>query len=353
MTESNPRSRKRFTVDELFSDTRAQASGAKDLPGAKLIDLNRIHPDPAQPRRTFDPDKLEELASSIRAEGVLQPIVVRFDSEHDRYVIVHGERRWRAAKQAKLTSLPSIVKEVPVERRLVQQLMENVVRDDLNAIDRGAAIRALRSQMGDPTWDVVADAVGIKRSRLFQLLGTGKLSEAAREDIQAGRLSEKQSRALQGLTEARQHALKDLILSSNLSAQAAMRLSRAFKGMEVSPPDDLEAARRVLAQVSGFVFAKSDVQVQAQTRVLLGAVRNAATGSTKARGQLKSIVSTINAGAFRDDRFGQELNAFARTLATLPAVGAARSASVDASLRELAATVDALLGDRTTSADEP
>ena len=202
MTESNPRSRKRFTVDELFSDTRAQASGAKDLPGAKLIDLNRIHPDPAQPRRTFDPDKLEELASSIRAEGVLQPIVVRFDSEHDRYVIVHGERRWRAAKQAKLTSLPSIVKEVPVERRLVQQLMENVVRDDLNAIDRGAAIRALRSQMGDPTWDVVADAVGIKRSRLFQLLGTGKLSEAAREDIQAGRLSEKQSRALQGLTEA-------------------------------------------------------------------------------------------------------------------------------------------------------
>lgn len=343
MSESGDRTRKRFTVDELFSDTRPHASGVRDLPEAKIIDLDRIQPDPAQPRRTFDPGKLEELATSIRTEGVLQPIVVRFDSAHDRYVIVNGERRWRASRMAGLASLPAIVKDVPVERRLAQQLMENVIRDDLNAVDRGAALRALKSQLGEPTWDVVAEAVGIKRSRLFQLLGAGKLSREAQEDIQAGRLSEKQSRALHGLSEAKQHALKAMILTSNLSAQSALRLARAFKGMDVSPADDVEAAKRVLVQVHGFVFASSDDQVQAQTRVLLGAVRNAATGSSKARIQLRSIASTLDAHTFREDRFGLELNAIARSLASLPLNPDSRRASVDESMRELSDALDALL----------
>jgi ParB/RepB/Spo0J family partition protein len=352
MTEPGARSRKRFTVDELFSDTRPQASGVRDLHEAKIIDLDRIHPDPVQPRRTFDPERLEELAASIRAEGVLQPVVVRFDSEHDRYVIVHGERRWRASRIAGLARLPAIVKEVPAERRLVQQLMENVLRDDLNAVDRAAALRGLRSQLGEPAWEVVAEAVGIKRSRLFQLLGTGKLSKEAQEDIQAGRLSEKQSRALQGLSETKQQALKAMILTSHLSAQSAMRIARAFKGMDVSPPDDIDAATRVLAQVHGFVFATSDDQVQAQTRVLLGAVRNAASGSTRARNQLKSIASTLDAQTFREDRFGQELNAIARTLASLPLSADLRSSSVDDALRELSDALAALLGDsRSTSED--
>ena len=142
------RSRRRFTVDSLFADTRPQAAGTRDLADARLIDLARIHPDPAQPRRTFDPEKLEELAASIRLDGVLQPIAVRFDAENDRYVILHGERRWRASKLAGISEIPAIVRDVPVERRLAQQLMENVQREDLNAVDRAAALRALRSQIG-------------------------------------------------------------------------------------------------------------------------------------------------------------------------------------------------------------
>ena len=169
--------RKRFSLDDLLGDTRPQAVGVTDLPTGKEIRLDRITGDPNQPRRTFDEERLAELAASIRIEGILQPIVVRYDNTRDIYVIIHGERRWRAAQTAGLAAIPAIVRDVPEERRLVQQLMENIVRDDLNAVDRAAALRALKSQLGDASWDTVAETVGIRRSRLFQLLGTEKLPE--------------------------------------------------------------------------------------------------------------------------------------------------------------------------------
>ena len=229
---SKPASRashRRFTVDALFQDTKPRAVGVSDLLDAKEIRIDRIEPDDGQPRRTFDPDRLEELAESIRREGVLQPIVVRYDDARDRYVIVYGERRWRAAQLAGLTALPALVREVPDDRRLIQQLMENVVREDLNAVDRAAALRALKAQMDDAPWEQVAAAVGIKRSRLFQLLGTEKLPEPVQEDIRSGRLSEKQSRVLQGLPAAAQEALGRLIVDDGLGANQAQRLARAVR----------------------------------------------------------------------------------------------------------------------------
>ncbi len=338
MTE--PRARKRFTVDSLFTDTRPRAIGVQELAEAKVIDLDRIHADPAQPRRTFDPDRLEELAASIRAEGVLQPIVVRFDPDNDRYVIVHGERRWRASRDAGLTSIPALVRDVPVERRLVQQLMENVVRDDLNAVDRAAALRALRSQLGDPPWESVAAAVGIKRSRLFQLLGTGNLSPSAQEDIQAGRLSEKQSRALQGLPKDRQQALHALILEQGLSANDALRLSRAFRTLDI-PADS--TPEQTLNGLLEFMFAKSAAGMAAQTRTLLNAVRGASTGTDRSRKHLATLAATLNTGKFQEARFDTEVNAIARSLAALQAGGATQPEPVQRSLRELRDTLDSLL----------
>jgi ParB family chromosome partitioning protein len=239
-----PASRKRFTVDALFADHRPQAVGVVDLTNAKEILLDRIEPDPDQPRRTFDEDKLAELAASIRREGVLQPIAVRYDPDRDVYVVLHGERRWRAAREAGLTAIPAIVRDVPADRRLLQQLMENIVRDDLNAVDRAAALRALKAQLGDVTWETVAEAVGIRRSRLFQLLGTEKLPEPARDDIRAGRLSEKQSRALQGLPPGHQEALRAEIVAGDLPAATAMRLARSLRASDL--PDDVAAARAAL-----------------------------------------------------------------------------------------------------------
>jgi len=236
--------RRRFTVDSLFTDGRPQAVGVTDLVEAKQIQLERIRSDPSQPRQTFDEEKLEELAASIRLEGVLQPIVVRYESGRDIYIIVQGERRWRASRMAGLASIPAIVRDVPIERRLIQQLMENIVRDDLNALDRASALRALKVQLRDAPWEAVAEAVGIRRSRLFQLLGTEKLPETAREDIRAGRLSEKQSRALQGLPGAAQEVLRDAIVTDGIPAEEAARLARSLR-VEELPDDPADISERV------------------------------------------------------------------------------------------------------------
>jgi ParB family chromosome partitioning protein len=345
MTESTPRPRKRFTVDALFSDTRPQAVGVRDFTEAKIIDVSRIQPDPSQPRRSFDPDKLEELAESIKVEGVLQPIVVRLDVENDRYVIVHGERRWRASRMAGLASLPAIVRDVPVERRLVQQLMENVIRDDLNAVDRAAALRALRSQLGDPAWDMVADAVGIKRSRLFQLLGTGKLSSEAQRDIQEGRLSEKQSRALHGLSDVKQSALREMIVRDALSAPVAMRLSRAYRDIELVPADDPEAASRALATIREHPVADERDQVTQQTSEILEAIRRAMSGTDADLARLRQLAASIDTPGTTRGHLEQEINTIAKSLAALTSSSAALSPQALAGLRDLHSALGAILSE--------
>ncbi len=244
MADRGAARRRRFTVDSLFTDTRPQAVGVKDLVEAKEIELERIQRDPSQPRQTFDQERLEELADAIRQEGVLQPIVVRYEEGRDIYIVVHGERRWRASKMAGRTTIPALVRDIPIERRLIQQLMENIVRDDLNAVDRASALRALKAQLRDAPWEAVAEAVGIKRSRLFQLLGTEKLPETARDDIRAGRLSEKQSRALQGLTPPAQEALREAIVEDGLAAEDAQRVSRRLRD-EPLPDDPVAIGTRV------------------------------------------------------------------------------------------------------------
>lgn len=310
------RKRKRFTVDALFTDTRPQAAGVTDLTTAKEIQRDRIAPDPAQPRRTFDEGRLAELAASIAREGVLQPIVVRYDAPDDIYVIVHGERRWRAAAMAGLDQIPAIVRDVPPDRRLIHQLMENIVRDDLNAVDRAAALRALRTQLGEPTWDQVAEAVGIRRSRLFQLLGTEKLPEDAREDIRAGRLSEKQSRALQGLTPARQEALRAAIVAREMTAQQAERLARMLKS---SPPAGPESVADAAAAVADLVTLTDPDALPQQTVSLLGAVREAAvTHDRGTAARLRALSSLVGAPKYDGGRMHRQVNGLAASLAKAP-----------------------------------
>ena len=242
MTETRGKTaRRRFTVDALFTDTSARGVGVDVLAEARLIRLERIEPDPAQPRRTFDPERLEELAASIRSEGVLQPIAVRYDEVRDAYVIVHGERRWRAAGMAGLAALPAIVRDVPEDRRLLQQLMENVVREDLNALDRAAALRTLKEQMGNPSWDRVAEAVGIRRSRLFQLLDTEKLEASVQEALRRGLVSEKQTRALHRLVPELQSEIGQRMLSGDIQARDLPEAARATAGATT-----IEAARAAL-----------------------------------------------------------------------------------------------------------
>ena len=338
--------RRRFTVDALFADGRPQAVGVGDLPDAKEIRLDRIEGDPDQPRRTFDEAKLAELAASIGREGVLQPIAVRYDAGRDVYVVLHGERRWRAARAAGLAAIPAIVREVPQERRLIQQLMENIVRDDLNAVDRAAALRALKVQLDDAPWEAVAEAVGVRRSRLFQLLGTEKLPDAARDDIRAGRLSEKQSRALQGLPPGQQEALRAAIVAEELPAEEAMRLARALRDAHL--PDDEAAAATALAgfragEATAPPRAATDGGDPAAAAPLLAALAAAAVGARADRQALTRAADAAGAPPYDADRLRAEVLALAQTLARAPAADLRPGGAAYAPLAALCGALDAVL----------
>jgi ParB family chromosome partitioning protein len=340
--QSPARRRKRFTVDALFTDHRPQAVGVEDLPTAKEIRLERIEPDPAQPRRTFDAERLAELTASIQREGVLQPIAVRYDGARDVYVVVHGERRLRAAREAGLTSIPAIVRDVPEDRRLVQQLMENVVREDLNAVDRAAALRALKAQVHDAPWEAVAEMVGIRRSRLFQLLGTEKLPPQARDDIRGGRLSEKQSRSLQGLPPAQQEALREAILARDLPAEEAMRIARAVKRADIA--DDRETAATLIEQLCAPASPDDHLDDPLSTAAaLFAAIEAAARRERGAAEALATSAEAARASPFDGDRLRGEVLALARTLARTPAAELVPGGAAYMPLTMLRGAIDALL----------
>ncbi|HQY30115.1 MAG TPA: ParB/RepB/Spo0J family partition protein [Thermomicrobiales bacterium] len=341
------RTKRKFTLDDLLGDTRPQAVGVTELPTAKEIRIERILADPDQPRQTFDPEKLEELAASIQLEGVLQPIVVRYDDGRDTYVVVHGERRWRACQLAGLATIPAIVRDVPAERRLIHQLMENIVRDDLNAVDRATALRALKQQLPAAGWDDVAAAVGIRRSRLFQLLGTTQLPDAIQADIRAGRISEKQSRALQGLPTEQQRALRDVLIGEALSADLAMQIARRLKKEQV--PDDLDAAasaigriRRELERPSTklpIVNSDDDPELDA----LLTAIAKIAHEGKPAKVSLRRLADWNGFEPYERDRLLDEVYAIGQSLARM-AESDERDAAIMQSLSQLRTAIDAVVG---------
>ena len=334
--------RRRFTVDALFTDHRPQAVGVEDLPTAKEIRLERIVADPDQPRRTFDPERLAELTASILQEGILQPIAVRYDGDRDVYVVIHGERRLRAARDAGLAVIPAVVREVPHNRRLAQQLMENVVREDLNAVDRAAALRALKVQLGDAPWDAVAETVGIRRSRLFQLLGTEKLPDEVRDDIRGGRLSEKQSRALQGLPPEQQQALRDAIVESELPADEAMRIARALKQANLA--DDADQAAAFIANLRSVRASPAEQDdALSQAAALFAAIEAAAGGEPGSSSALAAAAQDARAATFDGDRLRREVLALARTLARTPSAELVPGGTAYMPLSMLRGTLDVLL----------
>jgi len=165
------------------------------------LDIDVLSPSTLQPRREMDEAALEDLARSIRAHGVIQPIVVRPIGGH--YQIITGERRWRAAQRAGLLRVPVVMREVPGgdEQTLLQlALVENIQREDLNPIEQAMAYRRLVDQF-HLTQEQVADAVGKDRASVANTLRLLKLPEDVRQDVAAGRLSMGHARALLTLTD--------------------------------------------------------------------------------------------------------------------------------------------------------
>lgn len=167
--------------------------------GVQELEVNRIAPNPQQPRLQVDEGALAELAESIRQHGVLQPIVVtRLEGETDGYILIAGERRWRAAQLAGLSTIPAIIKEAAPRQRLELALVENIQREDLTPLELAAAYRALIDEHG-LTQEQIAQRVGKSRVAITNTLRLLQLPRPAREALAAGRISEGHARALLGM----------------------------------------------------------------------------------------------------------------------------------------------------------
>jgi ParB family transcriptional regulator, chromosome partitioning protein len=171
--------------------TNNQDQQLKELP----VDL--IQRGKYQPRRDMDPQALEELANSIRVQGVMQPIVVRPIAE-GRYEIIAGERRWRATQQAGLDSIPAVIRDVPDEAAIAMALIENIQREDLNPIEEAIALQRLQMEF-ELTQQQVADAVGKSRVSITNLLRLMALPDDVKLLLERGDLEMGHARALLGL----------------------------------------------------------------------------------------------------------------------------------------------------------
>jgi ParB family chromosome partitioning protein len=191
------------------------------------IRVDRIRPNPDQPRRDFDADELAGLADSIVRHGLLQPVVVRQGAEG--YELVVGERRWRAARLAGLETIPAMVKDVASRQRLEMALVENVQRHDLNPIELALAFRALTE--GGATQEEVGERVGLDRSTIANHLRLLDLPRELQQDVETGVLSAGHAKALLQIDnpERRRH-LRDRIVANQLSVRAAEELARSLSG---------------------------------------------------------------------------------------------------------------------------
>jgi len=177
----------------LLSDRPAAMSSEEMVE----IDTDLIEPNNFQPRTNFDEEKLEELAQSIRANGVIQPLLVR-RVDNDRYQLVAGERRWRAAQRAGLLKVPCVVREIPEDKMLELALVENIQRQELSAIEEAQAYKRLIETLGF-TQEMVAQRVGRDRTFITNYLRLLRLPEDIQQMVEVEKLSTGHARALLGI----------------------------------------------------------------------------------------------------------------------------------------------------------
>jgi ParB family chromosome partitioning protein len=212
--------------DERETTTEGSARGA-----VRMIPVSAIAPHPDQPRRHFDETALEELAASIAERGVIQPIIVR-PHGHD-YQIVAGERRWRAAQRARLHEVPVVVRDYSDTETLQIALLENIQRQDLNAIEEAEAYHRLIREFGH-TQEALAKAVHKSRSHVANLLRLLDLPAAIQTRVVEGSLSMGHARAILGAPDATDIA--ERVVAQGLSVRQTERLAAQAKGPGAARP---------------------------------------------------------------------------------------------------------------------
>jgi ParB family transcriptional regulator, chromosome partitioning protein len=238
-------------LSALMSDVAAvdAASVGRDGRGERRIPIDRIAPNPHQPRRDFDPAALAELADSIQQKGIIQPLVVRPIAGTDTFQIVAGERRWRAAQMAHVHDVPAVVRDYSDEEVLEVAIIENIQRADLNAIEEALGFRQLIDQHGH-TQEKLATALSKSRSHIANLLRLLQLPDDVQTMVRSGKLSAGHARAL--ITSPNASALAQAVVARGLSVREVERLVKKSETAALHPtrkdrsPTEKDADTRAL-----------------------------------------------------------------------------------------------------------
>lgn len=210
--------------------TPEQDAPARTVQAEQSIPVDRIRPNANQPRRTFTADQLQELTDSIREKGIIQPLILRRDSDSDGFEIVAGERRWRAAQAAQLHEVPAIVRDYTDTEVLEVAIIENIQRADLNPVEEAAGYRQLMDRFGH-TQEKIAEALGKSRSHIANLLRLLNLPEDVQVLLRDGTLSAGHARAL--VTSDHASELAQQIAKQGLSVRETERLVKK----RANPPE--------------------------------------------------------------------------------------------------------------------
>jgi ParB family transcriptional regulator, chromosome partitioning protein len=240
----------------------------EQIEGARFeeVPLDSIEPNPRQPREVFDPEALAELVTSIREVGILQPIVVR-ELDPGRYQLIMGERRWRASREAGLDAVPAIIRDTADDALLRDALLENLHRQELNALEEAAAYAQLLEEFG-ATHEELADRVGRSRSHVTNTLRLLHLTPSVQRRVAAGVLSAGHARALLALdnAEAQEH-LASRVVAEGLSVRAVEEIV-AVGAQE--RPTAAPRAKKAIAPAVAVLADRLSEQLDTRVTVELG-----------------------------------------------------------------------------------
>lgn len=208
--------------------------GADEIANSAEVDLERIVPNPYQPRRIFDQQSLMELAQSIKEHGLLQPVVVR--PLGGDYQLVAGERRFRAAKMAGLRAIPAVVMALSDAQVAQVALIENLQREDLNPIEEAEAYKRLVEEF-NLTQEALAERIGKSRSAIANTMRLLNLAPAVQEMVAQGRLTPGHARTLLSLSEEEQIRAAETIIRQGMTVRDAEKTKRRARRKEAPPPD--------------------------------------------------------------------------------------------------------------------
>lgn len=277
-------------LSALLPDKPAFAeSGGEQV---RLVAAERIHPNPAQPRKSFDPEKLEELAASIRQHGVMQPLVVVEDGEG--YLIAAGERRWRAAQAAGIRELPVLVRQLDAGELAELSLIENIQREDLTSLEEAQAFRELMSSYGY-TQEDLAERLGKSRSHVANTLRLLKLAPHERRLLEQGKLSAGHARAVLSLEEGcpERVLLVSAIIKQGLSVRQAEDMAARLKSEQAEKQEQRPAKKHTATLLHEDIARQLSRRLGVKVRISGQGGRGRVTLDFNSEDDLQNILDAI------------------------------------------------------------